>query len=1431
MPNGETILPPSRSRTIPSSRVSSAPPRRTLDSLTRLIGVVSRRSRPLAPAPAGVAPPPATAPPTPAGAPPDAPAIFSPKRLASYARHLATDHPITYYPRSGRALRTRLDAAAHFLAEAHEQLRAVTGQEEATAPRTSDFLPGAEWLLDNYYIIADQIAEIRVDLPQGYYRELPKLLSGPLRDYPRVYSLARALVLATDGALDEDRIQAFVAAYQKALPADAPLTLGELWSVPIMLRLSLVETLAHLVTTGQRRRAQVVEADRWADELLNCAEAQRNEPVPVPPALAAMTPATQPGFVARLVTRLRDQDADLAPVLRWLDEELAAASSSPDEALRQEYRRQTALVASIGNVIISMRRVAAIDWPAFVEGLSLTDAELRQDPAEIYGLMDFGTRDRYRHVIERLARYSHRLESEVAATVVALAAEVARDDPTDRRAHVGYYLVDAGRPALEAAVGYPPSARDYAARFVQRHSTPFYIGLVTGATGVATAAAVGLARHYGGRGGALLGTAAATVIPASNLAVSLINHLITTVSLPHVLPKLEFKTGIPDTARTFVVIPLLLSDTAQLREVLEHVEVRYLANHDPYLHYALLTDFPDADAEDQPGDAALLHEARMGIAALNTRYGGDDRFYLFHRRRRWNAQEGCWMGWERKRGKLLEFNRLVRGTGGDDYTTRVGDLSILPEVKYVITLDADTQLPNGTARRLIGTLAHPLNRAELDADRRVVRGYGILQPRVGTTATSAAASPFARIFAGHTGVDPYTTAISDLYQDLFHVGIYIGKGIYDVDAFQAAVDGRFPENTLLSHDLLEGAYARAGLASDIVLYEDHPARYSVHALRQDRWTRGDWQILAWLGPRVRDATGARVRNPLPPLARWQIFDNLRRSLGAPAALALFAAGGSVLPGPAWVWTAAGALVRATPLLTSLVSGLPNKPPLTSWRRHLQFLGHEALINAAHMALTTTLLPHRALVRLTAIGRALTRMAITHRHLLEWQTADEAQRSTSNALPDFFGRMWPSVVLNAAWALLNWRTKRAPSLWPVLAAWAAAPWVAYRISQPTRAAHRPLREDERVLLRRAARKTWRYFEEFVGPADHWLAPDNYQEVPEEMLARRTSPTNLSLSLLATLAARDFGYLSTGAFATRLEYQLAAMEGLERYRGHFYNWYETATGTPLAPRYISTVDSGNLAGHLIVLKQGCQARIDSPLVGPDLLAGLADVARLLAEELARAPGGPVPTPLHTALNTFEAALTPLPADLPAWVERVNDLAAQAAHLADLTEGYAPRQPALIDLRYWAAALVGQTRAFQEDTDALFGWVPLLTGPPTVLAPLTQPLLDDANAAPPTPASNLAWCARHLPAIRAMRQALREADLPPADYEAGFAWVEELQDQIMAAWSASESLAARLRELARRAATLSAEMRFDFLFDAGRKLFTIGYNVTDERRDNSY
>ncbi|MBZ0089884.1 MAG: carbohydrate-binding protein, partial [Thermoanaerobaculia bacterium] len=619
------------------------------------------------------------------------------------------------------------------------------------------------------------------------------------------------------------------------------------------------------------------------------------------------------------------------------------------------------------------------------------------------------------------------------------------------------------------------------------------------------------------------------------------------------------------------------------------------------------------------GDDDVLAAAVAGIEALNRKHRpeGNDRFFLFHRERRWNAKQGVFMGWERKRGKLEELNRLLRGADDTGFTVQVGDVSILPSVRYVLTLDADTRLPREAARTLIGILAHPLHRPVVDRVlRKVTTGYGILQPRVSVNMASAAGSLFARVYSGHTGVDPYTTAVSDTYQDLFGSGIFTGKGLYDVDAFQTAVGWRVPENALLSHDLFEGLYARTALVSDVELVDDYPANLLAHARRQHRWVRGDWQILAWLFPLVPTPEGLR-KNRLPLVSQWKILDNLRRSLVTPALLAYFAAAWTLLPGKPLVWTLGGLAVVAFPLVASLFHLLQPRAAEEPVRVHLRGFAEDLSTAFAQALLSLVFLPFHAWVMVHAIALTLVRVGITGRRLLEWETAAAQGARAAGQLRagvrPFFVAMAASPI--AALLLLALvvaaRPGTLPLALPFLLSWAVAPACAYWLSRSTAPRRSELTPEDRELLTEVARKTWRYFEVLAGADDHWLPPDNYQEDRDPKVAHRTSPTNLGLGLLATLAAHDLGWLTPEALADRLDRMLTSIESLERHEGHLLNWYDTQNLAPLLPRYVSTVDSGNLAGALLTLAEGCREvvlRSDAP--EPAVAARLADVARRAA-----------------------------------------------------------------------------------------------------------------------------------------------------------------------------------------------------------------------------
>ena len=638
-----------------------------------------------------------------------------------------------------------------------------------------------------------------------------------------------------------------------------------------------------------------------------------------------------------------------------------------------------------------------------------------------------------------------------------------------------------------------------------------------------------------------------------------------------------------------VVVPTLVPDTDSVEHLLETLEIHYLANRDPNLNFALITDFPDALTETLPIDADVLRRLKEGITHLNTKYGsaGSSLFYLFHRPRKWNGAEGRWMGYERKRGKLSEFNALLRGGSTDAFSELVGDLSLLPGVRFVITLDTDTHLPPNAARLLAATMAHALNRPVFDPDTGiVVDGYSILQPRVGVSLPGAGRSWFSRLFSGDVGIDPYTKGVSDVYQDVFQQGSFIGKGIYDVDAFVKATEGRFPENSVLSHDLIESCFARSALVTDVELYEEFPSRYNADVQRRHRWIRGDWQIAQWLLGGIPSADARRIANPLSALSRWKIFDNLRRSLVPLALLALLLVSWMLQPGLAAFGTLVALGIVAAPMVLASVYDVARKPDDLTLGLHVGSLAASLGRQCCQILLTIAFLPYDALVSTDAILRTLFRVLVTRRRLLEWVSSGEEARGAEMGVGGFYATMWFAPFLAAATvAAVIWRAPVQVSLAaPLILMWIAAPLVAWRISRPIVAALPHLSEEQLLFLRATARRTWSYFEAFVSPEDHGLPPDNFQEQPVQRLATRTSPTNMGLTLLSNLAARDFGYVSAGELLRRTEETLSSMEGLERHHGHFLNWYDTRTLKPLQPPYISTVDSGNLAGHLLTLGPG-------------------------------------------------------------------------------------------------------------------------------------------------------------------------------------------------------------------------------------------------------
>ena len=760
--------------------------------------------------------------------------LFSVERLEQYAATLASEHQLAERVRRVNLLLPRLEENSRKLIAAYKELAESIRQEHVISP-------AAEWLVDNFHIVEEQVREIREDLPHSYYHELPKLAAGDYKDYPRIYGLSIALVAHTDSHLDTDTLRRFINAYQTV----SPLSIGELWAVPISLRIALVENLRRLTSRIVSSRAEREEADKLADKLLELIRRDPDEVLVLLNSRYGKRRTMSHTFAVQLTQRLREQDPGLLIVFEWLEKQLLKEKVSIEQVVRDEHRRQAAAQVTVGNIITSMRLLSTLDWKDFFETVSLIDPELAKDPAGIYSRMDFATRDRYRHVIERVSKRTRKSELEIARKAVELAERSADVDRDPTHGHVGYFLIDDGLAQLEGEVFCSLSIAEILRRAIQRRASGFYLGGLTFLTAAVTALVVlSVVANGAGIAMAVL-TALLVLIPASELAISVLNWDMTHLFPPRLLPKIDLSHGIPPEAQTMVVVPVLFADVATIETLIDKLEVTYLANRDNNLYFALLGDFTDAAKQEMPADKEILDAAIARIEELNNRYGDGEslRFHLFHRRRQWCETEAKWIGWERKRGKLHEFNRLLRGATDTSFILTTANGELLSRTRYVITLDADTQLPRDAAWRLLGAAIHPLNHPRFDPETEtVVRGYGILQPRVSISLESGSRSLFARIFSGNTGIDPYTTAASDLYQDLFGEGIYTGKGLYDVDAFERALNDRVPEQTLLSHDLFESTFARAALVSDIEFLDDYPAHYDTYAKRQHRWTRGDWQI-------------------------------------------------------------------------------------------------------------------------------------------------------------------------------------------------------------------------------------------------------------------------------------------------------------------------------------------------------------------------------------------------------------------------------------------------------------------------------------------------------------------------------------------------------------------------------------------------------------
>ena len=1291
--------------------------------------------------------------------------LYTLPQLETHAQTLAAGHRCAR--KGGNNLLARLRENEQILRETYELLSAAAARKERVSP-------AAEWLLDNFYLIEKQITTVRRHLPRGYSRELPRLTSGTLADYPRVYSIAYELISHVDGKVDRQNIQQFVSAYQGV----ATLNLGELWAIPIMLRLAIIENLRNVAIKISHSQVEQTSATAWTQRFLKATEVKATDIILTLADMSRAQAQLSSTFVAEFSRQMQAHGQNFSLVHSWIEQRLLEQGTTRDQIVHEENQRQASNQISIENCIESLRALDSIDWREFVDLSSNVEHILLNDPLGVYFKMDFATRDHYRHVIERLARKTELTESAIAQAAIDCANETLPVPEENFKKHVGYYLVDDGVKQLEVRLLKRPLGLAEFKRKIHRMALLGYTGSVLLITlafcALAPVAWHGLSRPM------LAVLATALAVTASQLAVSLTNWLSTRAATPNRLPRLDFSNGIAPEFKSVVAVPCMIATKGGIDQQLEKLEIRYLGNRDRSLTFALLSDFKDANAENVDGDAELVSYASQGIEALNKKHGAGAAsiFYLFHRPRKWNAKEKRWMGYERKRGKLAEFNHFLL-TGKREYFSQVvGDPEALRDVQFVITLDADTQLPADSAQKLIGTLAHPLNRPIYNAKkRRVTRGYTILQPTAAITLPSAQSSLFSSLYGGEPGIDPYTQLVSDVNQDLFGEGSFIGKGIYDVKAFERTLSGVLPENRILSHDLLEGSYVRCGLATDIRIYEDFPSRYLADTARRHRWMRGDWQVARWLMPLVPALSGSHLPNPISLTSKWKIFDNLRRSLVPICFVVALIAGWAVLANPR-AWTLYLLLIPVIPpvldVIFSLFSTESNSGVFLSRLKN----------DVARIVLNISFLPYEAWVATDAIVRTLFRLFVTGARLLEWTTSSEAERAVSNSLGSTIATMWAapllSVAVIAAGIYFN-HTESLRAAVPLLLLWFLSPGLALAISVSARKKTAALTSADVSFLRLTARQTWAFFDRFVNADENWLPPDNFQEQPIGIIAHRTSPTNMGMSLLANLAAFDLGYIAAPDVLERCRGTLNTLGSLERSHGHFYNWYDTLTLKPLNPLYISTVDSGNLAGHLLTLERGLLEIPDLPIIGPHTLDGIADSLRALENALWKSADREAAKPALSAIADMRTKLEASP--------RTPQATVQFLKQAKDALGRLNLNPATISGDNEINWLTQLTRQIDGWLDAVAKYCPFVT---------------DAAAA-----------------------SFKDSDLTFRNIAQGkfsqVANAEELSYR-------SQVILRDLENLADVSNHMATAMDFAFLYIESKKLFSIGFNVTNHRLDSS-
>ncbi len=1324
--------------------------------------------------------------------------LYSFDQMETHAGIVARSHQIAKGKPQDKLLK-RLDDNEKTLIEVRNLLVENIQSRQAITP-------AAEWLLDNFYLIEEQIVISKKHLPKKYSEGLPFLIDGNSDGMPRVYDIALEIISHSDGRVDSHGLKGFISAYQ----SEKILTLGELWAIPIMMKLAVIENLRRI---AERIALDMIDnkiADYWSDQIIETVKSDPADLVLTVANMAKSKPVLNSPFVSVFVRKLQGKGPAFALPLSWLEQQLSKESVAGADLVWHENEKQATDQVSVKNSIGTLRFIGSTDWRKFVEAASIVEQTLRTDFTGTYPRLDFATRDRYRHMVEAIAKDSKFSETEVAAKAIALTQrqEIAEAQYC-RQQHVGYYLIGNGFDQLKHAVQMKFNLRQSLNHFIAQRPVSVYLSLITLLTLAITVGMFSVVWNVGNFGWQfLIMIALLCVGGAMHLGITFTNWLATVWVKPKLLPRLDFSLGIPDDCRTLITVPTMIASKLEIEEDVEALEIRFLANKGKNLYFSLLTDFTDADVEVKPNDEWLVNLVSEKIRQLNLKYktaGEPDIFYLFHRPRKWNATESKWMGYERKRGKLSALNLLLKTSVNKEFSQIVGDYHKLENIKYIITLDSDTQLPRDAAWKLIATMAHPLNKAVYDEDRkRVIQGYGILQPRVSSDFPKTSTSLYLRMQGDMKGIDPYTRVSSDVYQDLFEEGSFIGKGIYDVDIFEKVMADRFPDNRILSHDLLEGCHARAGLLSDVVLYENNPSNYEADIKRQHRWIRGDWQIAAWILPFTKNKDEKFARNKLSVISRWKITDNLRRSLLPASLLLILILGWSVLPKP-WFWSLSVTIIILLPVMSAAVLHLVRRPDDIAFNAHLSEVGSSVREVLIRFIFGIAVLPYEAYRFTDAIIRTNWRMLVSGKKLLEWTPSATASRQSKDDFWFIYRKMWVGPAL-ATLCLFFFLYTNLPAFLvstPFLILWFLSPAIAWRLSLAEKEETPDFTAEQSKFLHLSARKTWSFFERFVNDSENWLPPDNYQEHPDPVIAHRTSPTNIGLALLSNLTAYDFGYITMNELIFRTNKTLKTMHKMERYKGHFYNWYDTLSLSILSPAYVSTVDSGNLVGHLLILRQGILALKTAPVFNINSYNGLAAtiaVLQSIPQKERNEDIESIKNLVNTASNQKKQSLTHVKIEL-------DELKALADKITGFDED--------AHVGKWILKLKHQIENLRDELSRQIPWLALL--------PIPESFNNLASL-------DLNYSLSSLWEIKDDLQARIKQRQSETTDEQQLKWLTTLSTALTTATDLIPEKLTYFDELAAQLEKFTV-VDYRFLFDRNTNHLAIGYNVDELRRDDSF